>query len=133
LCRKAFSDEVLTAKVNLFYSATSISEPAWWFQRVIPTASAPASYFASNGHQYGYGGIQEVNDEYGRVIFSIWDQGDCDQDVNNNCNPDDIARTIACGEGVTCSDFGGEGTGRKSIMQPVHYCGTIFLWNVSSR
>jgi hypothetical protein len=83
---------------------------------VIPTASADASYFSSNGHRFGYGGIQQVNANTGLVIFSLWDQGGCDQDVDPNCNNDDIATTIACGNGVTCTDFGGEGTGRKSYF-----------------
>ena len=115
LCRDAFSDDVRTASVHLNYPSPSpISKPAWWFQRVIPLASAPATYFATNGHSFGYGGIQEVSDTEGRVIFSLWDQGGCDTDVNPNCNPNDLAQTIACGKGVTCKGFGGEGTGRQS-------------------
>ena len=38
----------------------AVSQPAWWFQRVEPVASSSASYFASNGHAYGYGGLQQV-------------------------------------------------------------------------
>jgi hypothetical protein len=50
-------------------------------------------------------------------LFSLWDQGGCDQDIDpSSCNQDNVAQTIACGDGVTCSDFGGEGTGRKSYM-----------------
>jgi len=55
-----------------------------------------------------------VNSSTGRVIFSLWDQGGCNQDVDPNCNEDDLAKTIACGTGVTCRGFGGEGTGRQS-------------------
>lgn len=46
-------------------------------------------------------------------MFSIWDQGGCDRDVNSNCPEEDIARTIACGTGIDCTNFSGEGTGRK--------------------
>lgn len=97
----------------LFYPAP-ISQPAWWFQRVVPLASAPVTYFSTNGHSFGYGGIQQVDDTTGRVIFSLWDQGGCDTDTDPNCDPDDLAKTVACGKGVTCKGFGGEGTGRKS-------------------
>uniref|UniRef100_A0A7S1FM33 DUF3472 domain-containing protein n=1 Tax=Corethron hystrix TaxID=216773 RepID=A0A7S1FM33_9STRA len=113
LCRDSFSDDVRTASVHLVYDKP-ISKPAWWFQRVVPTASAPSTYFSTNGHRFGYGGIQEVNSSTGRVIFSLWDQGGCNQDVDPNCNEDDLAKTIACGTGVTCRGFGGEGTGRQS-------------------
>mmetsp|Transcript_26429 Transcript_26429/g.30436 ORF Transcript_26429/g.30436 Transcript_26429/m.30436 type:complete len:264 (-) Transcript_26429:352-1143(-) len=119
LCRDAFSDEIRTASVHLNYdkpSVTVLAEPAWWFQRVIPTASADATYFATNGHRFGYGGIQQVNANIGRVLFSLWDQGGCDQDVDPNCNEENLATTIACGTGVTCTGFGGEGTGRKSML-----------------
>lgn len=83
---------------------------------MIPTATADVTYFASNGHRFGYGGIQQVDSNTGRVIFSVWDQGGCDQDVDPNCSPDNIAQFTACGEGVTCTSFGGEGTGRKSYF-----------------
>lgn len=115
LCRDAFSNDVRTASVHLNYSPP-VEDAAWWFQRVIPTASADASYFSSNGHRYGYGGIQQVDENTGKVLFSLWDQGGCDTDVDPNCNEEDMAKTIACGDGVTCSDFGGEGTGRKSYL-----------------
>jgi hypothetical protein len=102
--------------VHLFYNKPSeISQPAWWFQRVVPKSISDVTYFSSNGHAFGYGGIQQVNENNGRVIFSLWDQGSCDQDVGN-CDPDDLAQTTACGTGVTCTGFGGEGTGRKSYF-----------------
>lgn len=49
-----------------------------------------------------------------RVVFSIWDQGGCDRDHDSNaCSGKQVARTVACGTGIECTDFGGEGTGRK--------------------
>jgi len=117
LCRDPFSDKIRTASVHLNYGRPSaVSNPAWWFQRVIPIASADATYFSTNGHRFGYGGIQQVNENVGRVLFSLWDQGGCDQDVDPNCNADNIAKTVACGRGVFCTGFGGEGTGRKSQL-----------------
>ena len=49
-------------------------------------------------------------------MFSIWDQGGCDTDTDPNCKKEDLARTVLCGSGAKCTDFGGEGTGRKSII-----------------
>merc|ERR1711982_39523 len=62
LCRDSFSNDVRTASVHLVYSPP-VSDAAWWFQRVKPTASADATYGNT-----------------GKVIFSLWDQGGCDQD-----------------------------------------------------
>jgi len=117
LCRDAFSDEVRTASVRLDYDRPSgVFEPAWWFQRVIPTASADATYFSTNAHRFGDGRIQQVSETLGRVIFSLWDQGGCDQDLDPNCNAENIAETVACGTGVSCTGFAGQGTGRTSML-----------------
>jgi len=120
LCRDVFSDEVRTATVHLNYDAPtaggSIANPAWWFNRVIPTSLADQTYFATNVHSFGYGGIQRINETTGRILFSIWDQNGCDTSMHNTCNPNDVATVIACGTGVTCESFGGEGTGKKAYM-----------------
>jgi hypothetical protein len=76
------------------------------------------TYFAAIGNAFGYGGIQEVQEAanpIGKVVFSIWDQG-CDKDKTPSCDPSLLASTVACGTSATCTDFGGEGTGRKSYM-----------------
>lgn len=71
-----------------------------------------------SGHSFGYAGFQQSSENpfQGRVVFSIWDQGGCDQDVNSNCPADQLAQTTQCGTGIQCTGFGGEGTGRKSIV-----------------
>ena len=111
-CRDALSDSVRTASVHLNYSP-SVAQAAFWWQRVEPRDVASATYFASNGFQYGYGGVQQPSDSVNRAIFSIWDT--CDTE-HNTCAEDDLASTVACGTGVTCTGFGGEGTGRKSQL-----------------
>ena len=111
-CRDALSDSVRTASVHLNYSP-SVAQAAFWWQRVEPRDVASATYFASNGFQYGYGGVQQPGDSVDRAIFSIWDT--CDTE-HNTCDADDLASTVACGTGVTCTGFGGEGTGRKSQL-----------------
>lgn len=116
LCRDRLSDDVRTASVHLFADTpAAASKPSWFVNKVVVRASSDATYFAAIGQSYGYGGLQQVSQTQGAFIFSIWDQGDCDQD-QGGCDPDDIAQTIACGTNVICTDFGGEGTGRKSIL-----------------
>lgn len=77
-----------------------VAEGAWWFQRVVPQDVADVTYMATVGQNFGYGGVQVVNNGtggdafHGRVIFSIWDQG-CDQDFQSDCDPEALARTVA--------------------------------------
>jgi hypothetical protein len=111
-CRDTLSDSVRTASVHLNYDPP-VAQAAFWWQRVEPRDTAEATYFASNGFQYGYGGVQQPTDSLDRAIFSIWDT--CDTE-HNSCDADDLATTVACGTGVTCTGFGGEGTGRKSQL-----------------
>lgn len=115
VCRDAFSEEVRTASVALWFQ-NPITDPAWFVQKIVPKESSDVTYFCGIGFSpKGYGGIQQITKSpfMGRVLFSVWDQG-CDQDVEPNCDPSVLASTVNCGTGVTCQGFGGEGTGRKS-------------------
>ena len=110
LCRQKLSEDIRTASVHLNYydiPGTVVEKPAWFFQRIVPKAMADATYLSSNGHRFGYGGIQRVQGNLGRVLFSLWDQGGCDQDLGS-CDPDNVAKTVACGEGVTCTSVSGK-------------------------
>ena len=121
-CRPPLSNDVRTASVHLSYTVPSeVPAPSWWFQRIEPVSSSSTTYFCGVGNSYGYGGIQQIDGDStqtgmtGNVIFSIWDGG-CDTDVDPDCDPSLLASTKICGTGVTCTDFGGEGTGRKSYF-----------------
>lgn len=118
VCRDALTDGIRSASVHLVQSFPStVQAPSWWFQRFIVTQSSSAAYFSSNGHAYGYGGVQQVSKSpfKGRVVFSLWDQGGCNRDVSS-CAAELVANTVACGTFATCVDFGDEGTGRKSYF-----------------
>ena len=118
VCRDALAEGIRSASVHLWHTTPStVAAPAWWFNRVVVTESSSVAYFMYNGFAYGYGGVQQVSKSpfVGRVIFSLWDQGECDRDVRS-CAADLVARTVACGSRATCTDFGGEGTGRKSYF-----------------
>jgi len=86
-----------------------------WYNEVKVLNSSESSYFAVNGHAYGYAGIQEVTKEpfTGRVMFSIWDQL-CTGDDENACPEAKRANVTQCGADVWCTRFGGEGTGAKA-------------------
>ena len=93
-CREALSDSVRTASVHLSYDVpTPVTHAVFWWQRVEPVDVAQATYFASNGFQYGYGGVQQTEDRLDRAIFSIWDTCDTEHDA---CDADELASTIAC-------------------------------------
>ena len=122
LCRPHLTNDVRTASVHLNYPDPGNlvdGAASWWINRIEVVNSSSVSYFASNGHRFGYGGLQQVSASgadgsfVGKVIFSLWDQG-CDQDVNPSCDPSTLATVVSCGDGVTCEGFGGEGTGKKS-------------------
>ena len=116
VCRDALTEGVRSASVHFVYPKVK-GEPRWWFQRVVVTNTTSVSFFASSANAVGYGGVQQLtkSPRNGRAIFSIWDQGGCDRD-KGACSNENVAKTLACGTNVTCKDFGGEGTGRKSML-----------------
>ena len=120
LCRDTLTNDVRTASVHLSFKddPKGASNPSWWFNQVTVRDSSDVSYFAFLGNSFGYGGIQQSTEQpfKGKVIFSIWDQGGCDRDFDD-CSGEKVAKTVACGKDVTCMDFGGEGTGRKSYFE----------------
>ena len=136
LCRPQLTNKVRTASVHLNYPDPGplvAGDASWWINRIEVVNSSSVSYFASNGHRFGYGGLQQVSAPaypygpprfIGKVIFSLWDQG-CDQDSNPRCDPSTLATIVTCGDDVTCEGFGGEGTGKKSSF-------TFDNWNLRS-
>lgn len=128
LCRQKLSDDVRTASVHLNYDIPgTVEKPAWFFQRIVPQATADATYLSSNGHRFGYGGIQRVQGNVGRVLFSLWDQGGCDQDLGG-CDPDNVAITVACGDGVTCTSVsGGKKEREREFCDIVCSCSQLFF------
>jgi hypothetical protein len=107
----------MAASVHMhFERPSSAQQPTWYYNQVVPTSSTSATYFATNTHGYGYAGIQQGdkdNTKGHQAICSIWDQSS------------GKAVTEKCGSGVTCKDFGGEGTGRQAIWK--------FQWKMGKR
>ena len=66
--------------------------------------SCPATYFCVVGWgPAGYSGIQEVEEDRRVAIFSMWNTGDHRVEL------------LRAGEGVVVDNFGGEGTGLKTM------------------
>eukprot|EP00931_Biecheleriopsis_adriatica_P058845 TRINITY_DN3510_c0_g1_i3.p1 TRINITY_DN3510_c0_g1~~TRINITY_DN3510_c0_g1_i3.p1 ORF type:complete len:637 (+),score=72.74 TRINITY_DN3510_c0_g1_i3:72-1982(+) len=102
-----------TASNHLLYQGKSGQQ--WWYNQVTVKESSDVSYFSVNGHRFGYFGIQMVRRSpfHGRIVCSIWDQL-CTGDNAAECPEEKRVEVLACGVGVTCTRFGGEGTGAKS-------------------
>jgi len=83
--------------------------PRAWFNSLWPKHSSESTFFATNGHGFGYMGLQQVEDRglwfLGQAIFSIWDEGGQQAEV------------VECGELAVCTRFGGEGTGWQSTLR----------------
>lgn len=82
------------------------------------------TYVMSLGVLSGYMGMQTIDDEgkqnyKHRVLFSMWDKGNTDEDRNL---PDFLrSGALDKGENVEIERFGGEGTGTKSMIYESHW------------
>ncbi|OPB88863.1 DUF3472 domain-containing protein [Elizabethkingia ursingii] len=73
------------------------------------------SYFAVNGFNEGYFGIQVNSDTERRVLFSVWSPFPTDDP--NNIPPDHKIVLNRAGSGVTIGEFGNEGSGGQSYYK----------------
>jgi len=86
-----------------------------WYHTIVPKRSADDTYFAAEGTNFGYFGLQQVRDYpffEGKVIFSQWDH----QDGVEHGQAQARAEVLECGPLAVCTRFGGEGTGSKSYI-----------------
>lgn len=101
LCRDVFADGVRTSAVHLVYDQPrEVRQPAWWFQRLVVKTSSDATSFSTNGQNFGFGSVVQLKKDpfLGRVTFSITGDG-CEYE---GCHGNEIAKTLACGTGITC-------------------------------
>jgi len=95
-----------------------------WYHTVVPKHSADDTYFAVQGTQFGYMGLQQVRDSpyfEGKVVFSLWDQPDDTPESEDDVKDEDKAEVVECGHLAICTRFGGEGTGAKSYINFNHW------------
>ena len=104
------SDARPASSINIYYKPNQKVNPeSWIIQNTINVKeSTGGTYFMVVGWQPGgYSGIQERSKNEHVAIFSMW------------CRKDgvDCPKKVRSGDGVTVSNFGGEGTGLKSIKE----------------
>jgi len=120
LCRESFSDEIRTASVHLVYDKPpEVWEPAWWFQELVVKASSDATSFTTNGQNFGFGSVLQLEGEprMGRVMFSISDLGCNVNGFLEPCVEASRAKTISCGTGITCEEVeNGQSSGQMSYF-----------------
>jgi hypothetical protein len=105
------------ASVHLFYPTPKNTEVAWFYNEVTGLEDPQATFYMACGFSRGYFGMQVNSPTERRIIFSIWDSG-AGQDANDRKSvaEEDRVQTLAKGEGVEASVFGGEGTGGHSHL-----------------
>ncbi len=102
-----------------------------FFNEVTVEESVPASYFMACGFAGGYFGMQQLDDNSGRILFSVWDKS-AGHDPNAVADEKRV-EILATGEGVTAKRFGGEGTGAQSFWSTNWQLGQTYKFLVASR
>ena len=128
------SEIFMAPSVHLWWASTVPGAPSgqaydWTYLEVMyPSAYRHvATYLMSIGTDVGYSGIQmptRADGSYGNsVLFSVWDEGDVEQDRNL---PEHMrSAAVDIGPGTYATRFGGEGTG-SSIR---YYADTLWQFD----
>jgi hypothetical protein len=105
--------------VHLSFSSTAstVKSYDWLYQEVkVPAAQDPLyTFYMAIGFFRGYLGIQTNSPTERRVLFSVWDSADAQNDPNYTTA--DNVRLIDKGTNVTSNGFGGEGTGGQTYIK----------------
>lgn len=104
--------------VHLSFSSTAstVKSYNWLYQDVlVPAGKDPLyTFYMSIGFYRGYLGIQTNSPTERRVLFSVWDSADAQNDPNHTAA--DNVSLVAKGANVTSNGFGGEGTGGQTYI-----------------
>jgi hypothetical protein len=93
--------------VHLKYETAG--EVTTFYNEVQITETHPSSYFMVIGFSGGYFGIQDLGNNKGQVIFSLWD--DTDEKKRTQVPLSSQARSLRTGTNVAAAPFDGEGVG----------------------
>lgn len=86
---------------SVYLTSRGLSNSTGFSTEVVPLTDEPATFFAVLMWDGGYAGLQRTGDLFDRQVhFSIWDA-------------DGVAAEVIDSGDSVCSDFGGEGTGKK--------------------
>jgi hypothetical protein len=104
------------ASVHLFYPQPKDEKIEAFYCEVTGLEDPPATYYMACGWHRGYFGMQVIDKQERRIIFSVWDSGDEAVDRSKVAAADRVT-LVAKGENVHAGDFGNEGTGGHSHLK----------------
>lgn len=117
------TDYQSSPSVHLSFSTTAETTRSydWIYQEIlVPEGADPlATYYMSLGFFRGYMGIQTNSAEERRVLFSVWDSKDAEND--KSIGEDDFVSLVDKDEATTTNSFGGEGTGGQSYVKTANW------------
>jgi len=128
------TDYQSSPSVHLSFSSTAPTSKKyhWIYEEIlVPEGGDPlASYYMSLGFYRGYMGIQTNASTERRVLFSVWDSKDAENDKTTT--KEDFVTLVDKGEETIVNKFGGEGTGGQSYVKAGWKTGepVKFLMNV---
>lgn len=117
------TDYQSSPSVHLSFSSTAQTTKAynWIYQEIlVPKGADPlATYYMSLGFYRGYMGIQTNSPTERRVLFSVWDSKDAEND--KSITKHDYVSFVDKDEATTVNTFGGEGTGGQSYVKTANW------------
>jgi len=130
------TDYQSSPSVHLAFSSTDETTKSydWLYEEIlVPEGGDPlATFYMSIGFYRGYLGIQTNSETERRVLFSVWDSKDAENDKSTT--KADFVTLVDKDEATTTNSFGGEGTGGQSYVKDANWQTgkTVkFLMNVS--
>lgn len=113
------TDYQSSPSVHLAFSSTEPTTKSydWLYEEiVVPEGSDPlATFYMAIGFYRGYFGIQTNSETERRVLFSVWDSKDAENDKSTTV--EDFVTLVDKDETTTTNSFGGEGTGGQSYVK----------------
>ncbi|WP_316823160.1 DUF3472 domain-containing protein [Pedobacter gandavensis] len=117
------TDYQSSPSVHLSFSSTQPTTKSynWIYQEImVPKGGDPlATYYMSLGFYRGYMGIQTNSDSERRVLFSVWDSKDAEND--KTITEHDYVSFVDKDKSTTVNTFGGEGTGGQSYVKTANW------------
>lgn len=117
------TDYQSSPSVHLSFSSTEKTSKSydWLYEEIlVPEGGDPlATFYMSIGFYRGYLGIQTNSETERRVLFSVWDSKDAENDKSTT--NDDFVTLVDKDEATTINSFGGEGTGGQSYIKDANW------------
>lgn len=102
--------------INFSSTATTDKRYNWLYEDVVvPVGADPFhTFYMAIGFYRGYLGMQTNSESERRVLFSVWDSKDAEND--KTIGHDDFVSLVDKGGATIVNSFGGEGTGGQSYV-----------------